>query len=88
MTSDTAEKTFGDTKQALRGTQPVFWKRWTVSMLAVYPPLVCLVLLSNYVFGDLPMLVSLFIVAFCLTGLSTGLILPFLNRYLREWLQR
>jgi len=34
------------------------------------------------------MMVSLFIIAFCLTGLSTGLILPFLNRRLKEWLHR
>ncbi len=34
------------------------------------------------------MMVSLFIIAFCLTGLSTGLILPFLNRRLKEWLHQ
>ena len=69
-------------------TVPVFWKRWAVSMLAVYPPLVCLVVASKYVLDGAPMLVSLFIIAFCLTGLSTGLILPFLNRRLRGWLHR
>ena len=67
---------------------PIFWKRWTVSMLAVYPPLVCLVLASQFVLGDVPLLISLFIIAFCLTGLSTGFILPFLNRQLHGWLHR
>lgn len=57
-------------------------------MLAVYPPLVCLVLLSQYVLDGLPLIVTLFVIAFCLTGLSTGLVLPFLNRQLHDWLHR
>ncbi|GLO80303.1 hypothetical protein [Sulfitobacter litoralis] len=67
-------------------SMPVFWKRWAVSMLAVYPPLVCLVLASRYVLDSTPVVLSLFIIATCLTGLTTGLILPFLNRQLHDWL--
>ncbi len=67
---------------------PVFWKRWAVSMLAVYPPLVCLVLASRYVLDSTHVVLSLFIIATCLTGLTTGLILPFLNRHLHDWLYR
>jgi antibiotic biosynthesis monooxygenase (ABM) superfamily enzyme len=57
-------------------------------MIAVYPPLVCLVFLSRYVLHDVPMVVSLFVFTFCLTGLSTGLILPFLHRRLHGWPNR
>lgn len=77
-----------DAENSVARPVPVFWKRWAVSMLAVYPPLVCLVFVSKYVLEGAPMMVSLFIIAFCLTGLSTGLILPFLNRRLKEWLHR
>jgi len=57
-------------------------------MLAVYPPLVFLVLASQLIFGRLPLLVSRFVIAFCLTGLSTGLIMPFLHRHLHDWMHR
>ena len=67
---------------------PPFWKRWTVSMLAVYPPLVALVYLSRSVLKGVPTAASLFLIAACLTGLSTGLILPFLHRRLAGWLHR
>ncbi len=65
---------------------PVFWKRWAISMLGVYPPLVVLVLASQRLLQGAPVAVSLFIIAFCLTGLTSGLILPFLNRRLHSWL--
>ncbi|SLN09725.1 hypothetical protein ROJ8625_00068 [Roseivivax jejudonensis] len=57
-------------------------------MIAVYPPLVALVYLSQSVLQGVPTPASLFIIALCLTGLSTGLILPFLNRRLAGWLHR
>ncbi|MEQ8694346.1 MAG: hypothetical protein RIC85_03350 [Gammaproteobacteria bacterium] len=68
--------------------QPAFWKRWMVSMLAVYPPLVVLFYLSRTMLQDVPAAASLFLIALCLTGLSTGLILPFLHRRLGAWLHR
>ncbi|UMA67141.1 hypothetical protein LVO79_19245 (plasmid) [Roseivivax marinus] len=67
---------------------PVFWKKWAVAMLAVYPPLVVLVYLSRSVMSELPTPVTLFLIALCLTGLSTGLILPYLNARLAGWLHR
>ncbi len=67
---------------------PAFWKRWVVSMLAVYPPLVLLVYGSRELLQGVPPLASLFLIALVLTGLSTGLIVPFLQRRLAGWLQR
>lgn len=83
-----AGRVANDLENSVTRPVPVFWKRWAVSMLAVYPPLVCLVFVSKYVLEGVPMMVSLFIIAFCLTGLSTGLILPFLNRRLKRWLHQ
>lgn len=73
---------------ASEGTPPVppLWKRWTVSMLAVYPPLVILVVLLEPVTARLPAPLGLFLVALVLTGLNTAFILPWLNRNLRTWL--
>lgn len=65
---------------------PAFWKRWAISMLGVYPPLVVLVLVSQSLLQGAPVVVPLFVIACCLTGLTTGLILPFLNRRLHGWL--
>lgn len=66
--------------------QPRFWKRWVVSMLAVYPLLIVLALATRPFTEGMHMAVSLFIVALLLTGLNTGLVLPFLNRRLGRWL--
>ncbi|MBU1315808.1 MAG: hypothetical protein KJ947_21195 [Alphaproteobacteria bacterium] len=66
--------------------QPKFWKRWVVSMLAVYPALILLVVVTRPFTEGMPAAASLFIVALLLTGLNTGLILPFLNRCLASWL--
>lgn len=65
---------------------PPLWKRWTVSMLAVYPALVFLVALLGPVTDRLPAPVGLFLVALVLTGLNTAFILPVLNRHLGGWL--
>ena len=66
--------------------RPAFWKRWLVSMISVYPPLVVLVFAFRALFQDMPTLLSLFLIAGCLTGMTTGFILPFLNRRLISWL--
>ena len=55
-------------------------------MLAVYPALILLVVATRPFTEGMPMPVSLFIVAILLTGINTGLILPFLNRRLAPWL--
>ena len=65
---------------------PPLWKRWTVSMLAVYPALVILVVLLDPITVRFPAPLSLFLVALVLTGLNTAFMLPWLNRLLRNWL--
>jgi antibiotic biosynthesis monooxygenase (ABM) superfamily enzyme len=65
---------------------PPLWKRWTVSMLAVYPALVLLVVLLDPVTARLPAPLGLFVVALVLTGLNTAFLLPWLNTYLKGWL--
>jgi hypothetical protein len=66
--------------------QPLFWKRWILSMIAVYPALILLVYLTRPLTAGMHDAAALFIVAFLLTGLSTGLIMPFLHRRLGHWL--
>lgn len=67
-------------------TPPPLWKRWTLSMVAVYPPLVFLVTLLEPLTEHLPQPVSLFIVAVVLTGLTTAYLIPWLTRRLQRWL--
>ncbi|MEQ8603217.1 MAG: antibiotic biosynthesis monooxygenase [Marivibrio sp.] len=67
---------------------PRFWKRWTVSMLAVYPPLVLLVTALQPITGDLPQAAGLFLVALILTGITTAWLIPWLTRRLQGWLAR
>ena len=67
---------------------PPLWKRWTVSMLAVYPALVVLVVLLDPVTARLPAPLGLFLVALVLTGLNTAFILPWLNKYFRTWMSK
>lgn len=64
---------------------PAFWKRWLVSMVAVYPPLV-VVFAFRALFRDMPTLLSLFLITACLTALTTGLIRPAPHRRLGVWL--
>lgn len=84
--TQTADRPTTQSPPAVPPQQPKFWKRWAVSMLAVYPALIVLVLATRPFTQGMPMGVSLFIVALLLTGLNTGLILPFLNRKLGRWL--
>ncbi|WGT52631.1 hypothetical protein [Thioclava nitratireducens] len=65
---------------------PAFWKRWTVSMIAVYPALIGLVYGLTPVTAGMPKPLSLFIVALLLTGLNARYLVPFLNRHLQGWL--
>ncbi|MBN9888286.1 hypothetical protein [Salipiger abyssi] len=65
---------------------PAFWKRWTVSMIAVYPALIGLVYGLSPVTANMPKPISLFIVALLLTGLNARYLVPFLNRHLQGWL--
>ncbi len=65
---------------------PNFWKRWVVSMLAVYPALIVLVTVLAPVTAQLPQAVGLLIVALILTGLTTAYIIPWLSQTLHGWL--
>ena len=78
----------GDADMDTSQRQPIFWKRWLLSMIAVYPALVVLFYLLRSMISGLPTPVSLFIVAFLLTGLNVRYILPFLNKRLKSWLGR
>ncbi|KZY04265.1 MULTISPECIES: hypothetical protein [unclassified Sulfitobacter] len=49
---------------------PAFWKRWLISRVAVYPPLVVLAFAFRALFRDIPTLLSLFLIAACLTALT------------------
>ena len=67
---------------------PRLWKRWLISLLAVYPALILLVHLLAPLTRPLPPSLGLLIVALVLTGLTTAWILPALNRWLQPWLHR
>ena len=67
---------------------PLFWKRWVVSMLAVYPALIFLVYLLAPFTRNLPQALGLLVVATILTGLTTAFIVPFLTQRLGFWLTR
>jgi len=67
---------------------PPFWKRWFLSFVAVYPPLVILVTALSPVTEGLPVALRLLLVAAILTGLTTAFFIPWLNRALSGWLQR
>ncbi len=67
---------------------PPLWKRWLLSFVAVYPPLVVLVAALSPATAGLPVAVRLLLVAAILTGLTTAFLMPWLNRALAGWLQR
>lgn len=63
-----------------------FWKRWVLSILAVYPGLVVLLLISEPLLSGLPWLARIFIVVTVMTGLMAVWIVPTLTRLLHGWL--
>ena len=65
---------------------PRLWKRWLVSILAVYPALVLLVALMAPVTDRLPQPLGLLVVVMVLTGLTTAFIVPWLTHRLHRWL--
>lgn len=67
---------------------PLFWKRWVMSLLAVYPALVILINLLQPITSTLPEPVGVLVVATILTGLTTSLIVPWLSKFLQTWLAR
>jgi hypothetical protein len=69
-----------------RPALPPFWKRVTVSVLAVYPSLMFLMAISRPVIGTLPQPLQVLIIVVVLSGLLTWPIMPLLTRSLRSWL--
>ena len=67
---------------------PLFWKRWLVSFVAVYPALILLVTALAPVTAPLPEALRLLVIAVILTGLTTAFIVPWLTRTLSGWLHR
>lgn len=67
---------------------PLFWKRWAVSMLAVYPALVVLFFALQPLTSQVPVALGLLVVATILTGITTAYIVPYLTRRLGPWLAR
>jgi uncharacterized protein len=65
---------------------PLLWKRWLLSMIAVYPALIVLVMAMKPITKQLSEPLGLFLVAFVLTGLTTAYIAPFLSKNLHSWL--
>jgi uncharacterized protein len=65
---------------------PPLWKRWVLSIVAVYPALVLLVALLAPVTDRVPGPVGLLLVVVILTGLTTAFIVPWLGGRLHGWL--
>lgn len=65
---------------------PLLWKRWAVSLLAVYPALVILIYLLKPIISIVPEPLGLLVVATILTGLTTAFIAPWLTKKLHKWL--
>lgn len=65
---------------------PLLWKRWLVSLIAVYPALIVLIYLLKPITSKLAEPIGLLLVATILTGITTSLIAPWLSRKLHKWL--
>lgn len=65
-----------------------FWKRWVLSVIAVYPGLLVLLELAEPLVGWLPRPLSLFLIVVAMTGLMTAFIMPWLMHRFESWLMR
>ena len=63
-----------------------FWKRWVLSILAVYPGLALLLLVADPLLSGVPWALRLFVVVAVMTGLMAAWIVPALTRLLQGWL--
>lgn len=64
----------------------LFWKRWVLSILAVYPGLLVLLLISDPLLHGWPWPLRMFVVVAVMTGLMAAWIVPTLTRLLHGWL--
>ena len=69
-----------------RPVRAPLWKRWVLSIIAVYPGLVLLLLISEPLLSGFPWLLRIFIVVVAMTGLMAVWIVPTLTRVLHRWL--
>ncbi|WP_206835833.1 hypothetical protein [Marinobacterium iners] len=65
---------------------PRLWKRWLVSLVAVYPALIVLIYLLKPITSKVAEPIGLLLVATVLTGVTTALIAPWLSKRLHKWL--
>ena len=65
---------------------PPFWKRITLSVIAVYPVLMILSALSAPIIKGLPQFLQVLIIVTLLSALLTWPIMPWLSKILRPWL--
>lgn len=65
---------------------PAYWKRVSLSVLAVYPSLLLLMAISRPLIGSLTEPLQVLIIVVVLSGLLTWPIMPLLTRVLRSWL--
>lgn len=65
---------------------PPAWKRTAMSVVAVYPMLMLLMVLSTPIIGGLPQYLQVLIIVVVLSTLLTWPIMPWLSNVLRPWL--
>lgn len=68
--------------------EPPFWKRWALSIVAVYPPLLILAALAGIFLKFLPPYLSMLTVVVALTGILTAFVMPLLTRLAQGWLMK
>lgn len=77
-----------DHQQSAAPALPPFWKRVLVSVIAVYPMLMVLILSTAPLIGALPQPLQVFILVVILSALLTWPIMPLVNRALGPWLSK
>ena len=65
---------------------PPAWKRIVMSVIAVYPMLMLLLILSAPLIGGLPQFLQVLLIVIILSALLTWPIMPWLGKALRPWL--
>ncbi|MEH6443678.1 MAG: hypothetical protein V7784_07265 [Oceanospirillaceae bacterium] len=66
---------------------PPAWKRITMSIIAVYPMLMLLMAITGPFIGWMPQYLYVLILVIVLSALLTWLIMPWLSKMLRPWLE-
>ena len=77
---------FSRPKVFITAESPAFWKQVLLGVATVYPMILLLNFVLEPVTGDLPWLLSLFINVVLLSSLLTYPIMPYVTKYLQNWL--